>query len=120
VKPGDVVVAGHNFACGSYRETAALCLKVRGIRVVVARSFSRAFFRNAINNGLWLITIGDKEFDCQDGAILEVDPKSGMITNKTTGKKVSGTPLSGIAVEIVEADGATNYFKPMVLHPISK
>ena len=120
VKPGDVIVAGYNFACGSYRETAALCLKVGGIGVVIARSFSRAFYRNAVNNGLWLITIGDQEFDCPDGSILEVDPRAGLITNTATGKQIKGTPLSGIAVEIVEADGATNYFKPMVLHPVSK
>ncbi len=119
VRQGDFVVAGYNYACGSYRETAALCVKVLGVRVIIARSFSRAFYRNAINNGLWLITIGDREFDCADGDFLEVDPKLGSVTNKTRGTHVLGTPLSGIAVEIVEADGATNYFKPRVIYPKS-
>ena len=120
VKPGDVVVAGYNYACGSYRETAALCVKVGGVNVVVARSFSRAFYRNAVNNGLWLVTLGDAKFDCTDGDMVEVEPRTGLVTNKTTGVKVKGKPLSGIAVDIVEAGGATEYFKKMVIHPVSK
>jgi 3-isopropylmalate/(R)-2-methylmalate dehydratase small subunit len=117
-KPGDVVVAGYNFACGSYREGAALTIRALGIRTLVGRSFARAFYRNAVNNGLWLVTIGDQEFDCQDGSLLDVNVESGLVTNRTTTKQVTGTPLSGIAVKIVEAGGATKYFKPMVLHPV--
>ncbi|NPV69896.1 MAG: 3-isopropylmalate dehydratase [Firmicutes bacterium] len=116
-KPGDVVVAGHNFGCGSHRETAVLGIKALGIEVIVARSFARAFYRNAINNALRPIIIGDLPFECEDGAILDVDPVSGVITNKSTGIQVRGQPISGIAVKIVEGGGATKFFKNMVVHP---
>lgn len=117
-KPGDIVVAGNNFGSGSYRETAVICLKALGIRAVVARSFPRAFYRNAINNGMWLVTLGDSEFDCQDGNELEVDHNTGLVINKSTGKQVLGTPLTGFAMEIAKAGGATSFFKSQVLHPI--
>ena len=117
VKPGDIIVAGYNFGCGSYRETAAAGLKALGIKIVIARSFARAFYRNAINSGVWLISIRDMDFSCEEGDVFDVEPSLGLITNKVTGKQISGTPLSGIAVNIVEAGGATSYFKPRVLHP---
>jgi 3-isopropylmalate/(R)-2-methylmalate dehydratase small subunit len=78
VRHGDFVVAGVNFGCGSYRETAAICLKALGVEVVIARSFSRAFFRNAVNNGLWLITLGDAQFDFNDGDVVDVDREKGI------------------------------------------
>ena len=116
-EPGDFVVGGYNFGCGSYRETAAICLKALGINVIIARSFSRAFYRNAVNNGLWLITLGDLQFDCADGDVWDVDHVSGTIVDRTREKKISGEPLAGFAVEIVKAGGATKYFLPYVLHP---
>jgi 3-isopropylmalate/(R)-2-methylmalate dehydratase small subunit len=119
-KPGDIVVAGRNFGYGSYRESPAFGMRALGIQAVIARSFARAFYRNASNSGLWLITLGDAEFHCEDGDRLEVDPRSGAITNKTTGKNVRGTPFAGIAREIVEAGGATRYFKSKVLYPEAK
>lgn len=119
-KPGDILVAGHNFGYGSYRETAALSLRVLGFTLMVARSFSRAYYRNAVNNGIWLITVGDAEFDCVDGHILEADPGTGLVVNRGTGQRVQGVPLSGIAAEIVAAGGATAFFKPHVLHPVNR
>ncbi len=119
-KPGDIVVGGHNFGYGSYRESPAVGMRALGIRVIIARSFARAFYRNASNSGIWLISLGDVEFHCKDGSSLEVDPHSGVIANKATGKQVQGTPLSGIAREIVEAGGATRYFRSKVLYPETK
>ncbi len=119
-KPGDIVVAGYNLGYGSYRETPAVGLRALGIPVIIARSFARAFFRNASNSGIWLITLRDGEFHCQEGERLEVAPRSGLIINQTTGKQFRGTPLSGIARAIVEAGGATRYFKSKVLHPETK
>ena len=115
-KPGDIIVAGYNFGCGSYRETAATSLKALGINLIIARSFHRAYYRNAINLGIWLITIGDSDFECEDGTIVEADHLSGLVINKKTGQKVTGTPLTGIAAEIVEAGGATSFFRSKVLH----
>jgi hypothetical protein len=66
---------------------------------------------------LWLITLGDAPFDFVDGDVAEVDPSAGTIIGKKTGKKSAGAPLTGFAVEIVRAGGATKYFLPYVLHP---
>ena len=85
--------------------------------MIIARSFARAFYRNAVTMGIWLITLGETKFHCEDGNQLEVDPRSGGVTNRTTGEQVRGIPLSGMAREIVEAGGATRYFKPKVLYP---
>jgi 3-isopropylmalate/(R)-2-methylmalate dehydratase small subunit len=119
-KPGDIVVAGHNFGYGSYRESPSVGLRALGVQVIIARSFARAFYRNAVTMGIWLITLGEKKFHCEDGHHLEVDSRSGEIINQTTGEQVRGTPLSGMAREIVEAGGATQYFKPKVLYPETK
>ncbi|MDI7258638.1 MAG: 3-isopropylmalate dehydratase small subunit [Thermodesulfobacteriota bacterium] len=119
-KPGDIVVAGHNFGYGSYRESPSVGMRALGVRLIIARSFARAFYRNAVTMGIWLVRLGDVEFHCEDGNNLEVDPHSGMITNQATGEQVWGTPLSGIAQEIVESGGATHYFKPRVSYPETK
>ncbi len=116
-KPGDIVVAGHNLGYGSYRESPSVGLRALGVQVIIARSFARAFYRNAVTMGIWLITLGETKFHCEDGNHLAVDPRSGVVTNRATGEQVGGTPLSGMALEIVEAGGATRYFKPMVLYP---
>ncbi len=117
VKPGDIIVGGHNFAYGSYREWPVTGISSLGIRMIIGRSFARAFYRNACNTGIWLITLGDLPFRCDDGNILDADPLSGLIINKSTEERVQGVPLSGIAREIVGAGGATRYFKPKVLYP---
>lgn len=115
-KPGDVLVTGYNFGCGSYRETAATSLKALGIDLIIGRSFHRAFYRNATNLGIWLIIIDDLEFPCEEMSVIEADPIKGIVKNLNTGVEITGKPLDGIAAEIVNAGGATKFFKDKVLH----
>jgi 3-isopropylmalate/(R)-2-methylmalate dehydratase small subunit len=93
VQPGDIVVAGGNFGVGSAREQAPMALVHLGVAVVIAKSFSRIFYRNAINFGLPLLVF-PQAAEVEAGAVLEVNPVEGVITNVTTGQtyKVEGIP----------------------------
>jgi 3-isopropylmalate dehydratase, small subunit len=113
---GDIVIAGYNFGYGSYRETAATGLRARGIRVIVARSFARAYYRNAVNLGMFPLTIGDMELDFAEGDMAAVNIDEGTLTNARTGSVYACTVPSGLEADIIRAGGATTYFRPMVVH----
>lgn len=113
VKDGDLVVAGDNFGCGSSREHAPLSLKGAGISAVIARSFARIFFRNAINIGLPLFICKEAE-KIRDGDPLEVDMTAGIIFNLSSGESYETTPLPLFLREIVEAGGLIKYTKQKV------
>ncbi|MDR7521933.1 MAG: 3-isopropylmalate dehydratase [Armatimonadota bacterium] len=108
VAPGDVVVAGVNFGCGSSRETAVLALKQAGVSAVVARSFARIFFRNAINNGLPAVIIGDTAGIGQ-GDRLRLDLSARTVTNLTTGAVLPVQNLTGTSLEILRHGGIVAY-----------
>lgn len=116
-KNGDVVFAGYNFGYGSYRETAATGLRARGIKTIVARSFARAYYRNAINLGMMPLVIGDQEVDIQDGDTIDVDNTTGVVINMRTGKQYQCKVPSGLEANIVNAGGATEFFKSAVCYP---
>ena len=82
VKDGDVIVAGFNFGCGSSREQAATCLKTAGVSAIIAKSFSRIFFRNAINNGLPVIELSDGIDAMKKGDTLSIDFENGVVTHE--------------------------------------
>jgi len=82
VKPGDVIVAGANFGCGSSREQAASCLKAAGVAAVIAKSFSRIFFRNAINNGLPVIELKEGIDEIEKGDTVKIDFETGIVLHK--------------------------------------
>lgn len=111
VKPGDVIVAGRNFGCGSSREQAPRAIKEIGIAAVIAESFARIFFRNAISIGLpVLICEGiSKVFD--EGDVLEADFASGEIKNVTKGVTLKAKPLPPLMLEILTAGGALELLK---------
>jgi methanogen homoaconitase small subunit len=101
VKPGDIIVAGHNFGCGSSREQAPLAIKHAGIACVVAKSFARIFFRNAINIGLPLI---EADVECLEGEEIEVNLQKGEVT--VSGKRVfTGNKLPDFLLEILTDGG---------------
>lgn len=102
---GDIVVAGTNFGCGSSRENAAIALKVRGVGCVVAKSFGRIFYRNAINMGLPLIVCPKIDEIAQKGADLLIDMDNKTATNLSTGKSASIEPISDYAMQILNAGG---------------
>jgi 3-isopropylmalate/(R)-2-methylmalate dehydratase small subunit len=109
VKAGDILVAGDNLGCGSSREHAPLSMLGAGIPVVVARSFARIFYRNAINVGLPVMECPDmpKGF-AADGDTVSVDLEKGIVRNETKGTETKGIPLSAKAIEILDAGGLVN------------
>ncbi len=105
VQPGDIIVAGENFGCGSSREHAPSCIKAAGISCVIAKSFARIFYRNAINVGLPIIECPEAVDGISDADDVEVDADSGTICNITTGKSWSGQPFPEFIQKIIEAGG---------------
>ncbi|WP_444707505.1 3-isopropylmalate dehydratase small subunit [Megasphaera elsdenii] len=111
VKEGDIMVGGHNFGCGSSREHAPIAIKASGIPVVIAASFARIFYRNAINVGLPALEIGDDVEKIKAGDILSIDLSTGKIIDKTTGDTFQASPLPGFIQDIAQAGGLINYVK---------
>lgn len=110
VRPGDILVVGKNFGCGSSRETAPYVLKESGISVIIAESFARIFFRNAINIGLPVLTTADVSKINQED-ILEVEPISGIIYNQTSGEIFSSTKLPENLIELLQDGGLVEHIK---------
>ncbi len=109
VQQGDIIVAGKNFGCGSSREHAPGALKAAGVACVVAESFARIFYRNAINIGLPLIELGEGSIAIKAGDNLAVDLDAGIAENLATGEKFVVPSLPGFIQEIAEAGGLVNY-----------
>lgn len=109
VKTGDIIAADANFGCGSSREHAPLAIKAAGVSCVIAASFARIFFRNAINIGLPLLECAEAETSIKAGDIVEVDLQSGTITNVTTGKTFKAKPYPDFMMEIVKNGGLVEY-----------
>ncbi|MCD6406949.1 3-isopropylmalate dehydratase small subunit [Candidatus Aerophobetes bacterium] len=109
ISPGDFIVAGENFGCGSSREQAPLAIKYAGIGAVIAKSFARIFYRNAINIGLPIIITDTDEIN-QDDTLL-IDLKKGAITVCNREKTLSITPFPSEILSIIEAGGLVEYFK---------
>jgi 3-isopropylmalate/(R)-2-methylmalate dehydratase small subunit len=112
VKPGDIVVAGRNFGCGSSREQAATCLKEAGVAAVVASSFARIFFRNAINEGLPLIECPEAVAAIEAGQTLEVDFEGGLLRANDTTYRFPGLPES--VMGIVREGGLIPYVRKQI------
>lgn len=110
VKPGDIIVAGKNFGCGSSREHAPIALKAVGVGCVVAPSFARIFYRNAINIGLPIV---EAEIEASMGDDLEIDFDSGEITNSTTGKQYTAKPLPPFMQQLISAGGLMSFVKQL-------
>ncbi|MBN1318323.1 MAG: 3-isopropylmalate dehydratase [Anaerolineales bacterium] len=108
-QPGDIIVAGKNFGQGSSREFAALVLKERGIPVVLARSFARIFYRNAVNVGLAPITCDTTGFSAGD--VVEIDLPRGWAINKTQGFERPFAPLPAIMLAILSSGGLVTHIK---------
>ena len=105
VKPGDIIVAGENFGCGSSREHAPSCIKAAGISCVIAKSFARIFYRNAINVGLPIIECPEAVDCIEEGDAVFADTSTGVIEDLTTGESWEVRPFEPFIQEIVEAGG---------------
>jgi 3-isopropylmalate/(R)-2-methylmalate dehydratase small subunit len=109
VQVGDVLVAGENFGCGSSREQAPVALKAAGISVVIARSFARIFYRNAINIGLPAIEAPAHRFEA--GQRARVDMTAGVVENLTTGERYPATQMPAVMLDILRAGGLVAYLR---------
>jgi 3-isopropylmalate/(R)-2-methylmalate dehydratase small subunit len=111
VQSGDVVMAGHNFGCGSSREHAPAAIQASGVQAVIARSFARIFYRNAVNIGLPVLVCEEAVLSSADGQRLEVDLASGVIHNLTTEQTFHAEPLDPFVARIVAAGGIIEYIR---------
>jgi len=111
VKPGDIIAAGKNFGCGSSREHAPLVIKLSGINCIIAESFARIFFRNAINIGLPILECADAARDMENGDRVEADIKTGRITNITKGRTYQAESFPEFMQDIMKAEGLINYVR---------
>jgi 3-isopropylmalate/(R)-2-methylmalate dehydratase small subunit len=105
VQPGDIIVAGVNFGCGSSREHAPLAIKGSGASCIIAKTFARIFFRNAINIGLPILECPEAADGISNGDIVEVDTDTGVIKNVTTGKEFKAQPFPPFLQNIIESGG---------------
>lgn len=110
-KPGDILVAGRNFGCGSSREHAPLAIKGMELGVVIAESFARIFFRNCINIGMPIMESPAAAKEIQPGDKLEVDLDKGVIRNVTQNKTYTAAPFPDFMQRIIKAGGLMNYVK---------
>ncbi len=109
VKEGDVIVAGEDFGCGSSREHAVWAIRGAKVQTVIAKTFARIFYRNAINNGFYIIESPDALEKINDGDEVEIDYKNGLIKNKTADIDISFNPLPDFALEIIKDGGLLNH-----------
>ena len=107
VEQGDIIVAGQNFGCGSSREQAPVAIKTAGVDAIVAKSFARIFYRNAINIGLPVIVC---DIQAKDGDIINIDLSKGILTNETTGESVTFEPFKEFMLDILEDNGLVNHY----------
>lgn len=111
VKDGDIIVAESNFGCGSSREHAPIAIKASGISCVIAKTFARIFYRNAINIGLPIIECTEAAEKISDGDEVEIDFDSGIITNKTKNETYQGTAFPEFLINIINSNGLLNSLK---------
>ena len=109
VKPGDIMVGGENFGCGSSREHAPIAIKASGVSCVIAETFARIFYRNSINIGLPIIECKEASERIEAGDEVEIDFDSGIITNKTKGESYKGQAFPEFMQKIIKAEGLMNY-----------
>lgn len=107
VQKGDIILAGDNFGCGSSRVQAAVAIKAAGVDVIIAKSFARIFYRNAINIGLPVVTA---DIEADDGDIFSVDLEEGIIENQTKNTQVEIQPFNDFMFEILSDGGIVEHY----------
>ncbi len=111
IKPGDIIIGGKNFGCGSSREHAPIAIKASGISCVIAATFARIFYRNALNIGLAIVECPEAAAKISRGDEVEVNLETGTINNLTTGESYSGVPFPPFIRSIIEAGGLMKTIK---------
>ena len=108
VQPGDIIVAGENFGCGSSREHAPIAIKASGVSCVIASTFARIFYRNSINIGLPILECEEAAREIKDGDVVSVNFDTGVITDETTGKTYQAEPFPEFIQNIIAKGGLIN------------
>ncbi len=108
VRPGDIIVAKKNFGCGSSREHAPIAIKASGVSCVIASTFARIFYRNAINIGLAILECDEAANEISEGDEVHVDFDTGVITDRTTGKTYQAQPFPPFIQNIIQKGGLLN------------
>lgn len=116
VKNGDIIVAGENFGCGSSREHAPIAIKASGVQLVIAKSFARIFYRNALNIGLAIMENSDLPDECSKNDVLECDLSTGIVANKNTNKEYKCAEFPPEIQKIINSNGLINYTKEKIKH----
>ncbi len=116
VQPGDIIMATTNFGCGSSREHAPMAIKAAGVSCVIAKSFARIFFRNAINIGLPLLESDDAVGNTEPGDVLEVDLAKGEIKSLTKNKTFTASPYPDFMTEIIDSGGLIEYTRKRLVN----
>lgn len=114
VKPGDIIVAGKNFGCGSSREHAPIAIKAAGVQAVVARSFARIFYRNAFNIGLPIFESSGLSREAKEGDTIEIDADTGMIRTPATGAEHRAEPIPPFMQELIASGGLVEWTKKKI------
>lgn len=109
VRPGDIIVAEDNFGCGSSREHAPIAIKASGVAAVIANTFARIFYRNALNTGLPILECPEAVAGISNGDEVEIELESGRITNVTTGSTYQARPFPPFMRQLIEVGGLVNY-----------
>ena len=116
VIPGDIIVGGKNFGCGSSREHAPIAIKAAGVSCVIAGSFARIFYRNAFNMGLPIFESAEAAEGIRTGDNVEVDPATGIIKNLSTGKEYNAEPFPPFMMELIKAGGLIPFLLKELSH----
>ena len=114
VQPGDIIVGGWNFGCGSSREHAPVAIRASGVSCVIAKSFARIFYRNSINIGFPILECPEAADAIRNGDAVSVDPDTGLITDETTGETFRATPFPAFLNNIIDNGGLLPYLKAKV------
>ena len=114
IEKGDIIVAGKNFGCGSSREHAPLSIKYLGISCVIASTFARIFFRNALNIGLPILECDEAAKNIHEGDVVSVDFETGVITDETTGRTFQAEPFPPFMQNLIACGGLVNYSKAKI------
>lgn len=111
VKPGDIIVAGKNFGCGSSREHAPIALKAAGVQAIIAKSFARIFYRNAFNIGLPIFESAEASEKIKEADVIEIDVGRGIIKNTTSKQEYKVNPIPPFMQELIAAGGLIEWTK---------
>jgi 3-isopropylmalate/(R)-2-methylmalate dehydratase small subunit len=116
VSPGDIIVAGKNFGCGSSREHAPIAIKAVGIQAVIAKSFARIFYRNSFNIGLPIFESAEASEKVKEGNEIEIDADKGLIRNIATQEEYKANPIPSFMQELIDAGGLIEWTKRKLLN----